>query len=151
MAIIHELLYQSKDLSNIKIKDYLEELVNYITNTYNIGMKIKISLDVDVEHKFIDLDKAIPCGIIINELLSNAFKYAFDENKTDGFISIRFHETDHKYKLTVADNGIGLPVSVNIENSNTLGLQLINSLVEQLSGELTVNTENGTSFVISFS
>jgi len=151
MAIIHELLYQSKDLSNIKIKDYLEELVSYITNTYNLGKEIKVNLTVDVKHKFIDLDKAIPCGIIINELLSNAFKHAFEKNKKDGLINIVFHENNKNYTLTVSDNGIGLPESVNVKTSATLGLQLINSLVEQLDGQLNINTDKGTSFVISFS
>ncbi len=151
MAIIHELLYQSKDLSNIKIKDYLEELVSYITNTYSLGKKIKVNLLVDVKHKFIDLDKAIPCGIIINELLSNAFKYAFTKNKRGGVINIAFDENNQHYKLTVSDNGIGLPESFNVKTSSTLGLQLINSLVEQLAGELSIKTDKGTSFVISFS
>lgn len=92
IAIIHELLYQSKDLSNIKIKKYLEELVSFIGNTYNIGKKIKLKLDVDTVQKYINLDKAIPCGIIINELLSNAFKHAFENKKTGGTITIKFIE-----------------------------------------------------------
>jgi two-component sensor histidine kinase len=151
MAIIHELLYQSKNLSNIRIKDYLEELVSYISSTYNLGKEIKVNLLVAVKHKFIDLDKAIPCGIIINELLSNAFKYAFVNTNREGKINILFEENNQHYKLTVFDNGIGLPESVNVKTSDTLGLQLINSLVEQLDGELAINVDKGTSFVISFS
>ena len=150
MAIIHELLYRSKNLSSIKIKDYLEELVLYISSTYNLGKKIQVDLGVDVVHKFIDLDKAIPCGIIINELLSNAFKYAFTHRKQDGVITIYFSENKGRYTLTVSDNGIGLPKSMNVKTSSTLGLQLINSLVEQLSGELSMRSNKGTSFTISF-
>jgi two-component sensor histidine kinase/predicted hydrocarbon binding protein len=151
MAIIHELLYQSKDLSNIKIKKYLQELVSYIGNTYNIGKQIQLNLHVDTEHEFINLDKAIPCGIIINELLSNAFKHAFENRKRDGIINIELRENKGRYKLIVSDNGAGLPHSINVKTSGTLGLQLINSLVEQLSGDLEINTKKGTSFVISFS
>ncbi|HWY39092.1 MAG TPA: histidine kinase dimerization/phosphoacceptor domain -containing protein [Bacteroidia bacterium] len=150
MAIIHELLYRSKDLSNIKIKEYLKELVSFISNTYNLGKQIKVSLQVNIKRDFIDLDKAIPCGIIINELLSNAFKYAFEEKKQGGAIHIEFRENNGIYKLIVSDNGIGLPNKIDVRSSPTLGLQLINSLVEQLSGDLSIQNKNGTSFVISF-
>ena len=145
------MLYQSKDLSNIKIKKYLQELVSYIGNTYNIGKQIQLNLRVNTKHEFINLDKAIPCGIIINELLSNAFKYAFENRKKAGIINIELRENKGCYKLIVSDNGIGLPQSIEVKTSSTLGLQLINSLVEQLGGELEINTEKGTSFVISFS
>jgi two-component sensor histidine kinase/predicted hydrocarbon binding protein len=141
MAIIHELLYQSKDLSNIKIKKYLQELVSFISSTYNLGKHIKVNLKVKTNREFINLDKAIPCGIIINELLSNAFKYAFENKKQAGEINVELDENNGIYKLTVSDNGIGLPASVNTKTSATLGLQLINSLVEQLEGKLEVNSK----------
>ncbi|MGZ3862677.1 MAG: histidine kinase dimerization/phosphoacceptor domain -containing protein [Bacteroidia bacterium] len=150
MAIIHELLYQSKDLSNIRIKQYLEELVSFIGSTYNVDKAVKVNLKVKAEHEFIDLDKAIPCGIIINELLSNSFKYAFGNKKRNAAIRISFKEQRNKFTLEVSDNGKGFPKGIDIKTSSTLGLQLINSLVEQLGGHLNVNAKKGSSFVISF-
>jgi two-component sensor histidine kinase len=154
IAIIHELLYNSKNLSNLKIKDYLHELVSYISETYNLNKNIKVDLSVNLKdnQKVIDLDKAIPCGIIINELLSNSFKYAF-EKKKDGLVSVEFSENlkTNRYQLIVADNGKGLPDSVDLNHTATLGLQLVNSLVGQLGGEMIVERKNGTKFTISFS
>ena len=150
MAIIHELLYRSKNLSTIKIKEYLDELVSYITNTYNVDKKITVNLQVKVQQKYIDLDKAIPCGIIINELLSNAFKYAF-KGKKKGSISISLKETHGQYNLVVSDNGSGFDNAENVQEADTLGLQLVNSLVIQLGGTLTTKTQKGTCFNICFS
>jgi two-component sensor histidine kinase len=150
MAIIHELLYRSKNLSTIKIKNYLDELVSYISNTYNIDKKIIVNLEVKVHQKFIDLDKAIPCGIIINELLSNAFKYAF-KRKNKGSITVSLKETNGQYNLVVSDNGSGFANSGNIKNVDTLGLQLVNSLVSQLGGTLATDTKKGSRFNICFS
>ena len=149
MAIIHELLYRSKNLSTIEIKEYLNELVSYITNTYSVNKNITVNLKVKVEQKFIELDKAIPCGIIINELLSNAFKYAF-KGKKKGIINIFFKETEQQYSLVVSDNGVGFTNSGNVKNVDTLGLQLVNSLVGQLGGNLKTETKKGTLFHISF-
>jgi two-component sensor histidine kinase len=149
MAIIHELLYRSKNLSTIKISDYLDELVSYITNTYSVNRQIKVTLKVNVQQNFIDLDKAIPCGIIINELLSNSFKYAF-KGKSSGLITILFEEKDKHYHLAVSDNGVGLIKPGNLKNADTLGLQLVSSLVGQLGGTLKTETKKGVSFNIHF-
>jgi two-component sensor histidine kinase len=149
MAIIHELLYKSKNLSTIKIEDYLDELVSFITNTYNVDKNISVNLKVKVQQKFIELDKAIPCGIIINELLSNAFKYAF-KNKNKGTINISFREVEKQYNLIVSDNGVGFPNSDNIKEVDTMGLQLVNALIGQLGGTLKTETQKGTTFNISF-
>src|ERR1700756_1100010 len=150
MAIIHELLYKSKNLSTIQINDYLNELVSFITNTYNVDKNITVNLKIKVQQQFIEIDKAIPCGIIINELLSNAFKYAF-KNKNKGIINISFTEVKKQYNLTVADNGIGFANAANIKQLDTLGLQLVNALIEQLSGTLNTKTQKGTTFNIHFS
>ena len=96
MAIIHELLYRSKNLSTIKIREYLQELVSYISQTYNLHGQTKVELKLDINEESIDLNKAIPCGIIINELLSNAFKYAFPNNKK-GNIVVEFVRTGKKH------------------------------------------------------
>ena len=151
MSIIHELLYKSKNLATINIRDYLQELVSYISKTYNLSGQARVELVFDINEEGIDINKAIPCGIIINELLSNAFKYAFPGDRK-GKITIEFARTGTKhYKLKVSDDGVGLLKKINLENPETLGLQLINSLVEQLDGKVKVNYEKGTSFTIVFS
>lgn len=153
MAIIHELLYQTKNLSNIKAREYLTELVKYISETYNINKKIDVDLVVDPKLKRVDMNKAINCGLLINELLSNAFKYAFANKKT-GKIKIHFKillNHSSRFELVVSDNGNGISNKVDFSNPKTLGLQLVNSLVDQLDGHLTINRKNGTEFSIHFS
>jgi two-component sensor histidine kinase/predicted hydrocarbon binding protein len=151
MAIIHELLYRTKNLSNISINEYFKELVRFISETYNVNSNIKIEFELNVKSEFIEIDKAIPCGLILNELLSNALKHAFPENKK-GKVRIRFNDTavKGKYCLSVEDNGIGLPTGGK-KNPSTLGLQLIDSLVEQLDAKLKIDTSKGTSYAITFS
>ncbi len=153
MAIIHELLYRSKNLSTIKIKDYLNELVTYISQTYSIRNNVKVNLKISTVSEYIDINRAIPCGIIINELLSNAFKYAFPDGKK-GEVNIEFassaNDKEH-YQLKVSDNGIGLSKKIDLKDPETLGLQLIFSLVQQLDGKINVTSKKGTDFSISFS
>jgi two-component sensor histidine kinase len=153
MALIHEMLYQSKNLSNIKADDYLNELVSYISSTYNVGKKIEVKLSIDSSLKRIDMNRAVPCGLLINELLSNAFKYAFYKKKK-GSIHVDFKilkKGKHKFQLSVKDNGVGLPSKVNLDSPDTLGLQLVQTLVDQLEGELKVNQKKGAEFLIQFS
>ncbi|MBS1637454.1 MAG: XylR N-terminal domain-containing protein [Bacteroidetes bacterium] len=153
MAIIHELLYRSKNLSNIKIAEYIQELVSFIKETYNVNKNIKVKLNINIRDEFIEIDKAIPCGIIINELLSNAFKYAFHD-KRKGNIVVQFKELrsgSFKYHLLVSDDGVGFTDKPDIENSQTLGLQLIDSLTTQLDGQLDIRSEKGTVFSLKFS
>jgi two-component sensor histidine kinase len=152
MAIIHELLYRSKNLSTIRIRDYLSELISFISQTYNTTSVIKVDLKMNMRNDSIDLSKAIPCGIIINELLSNAFKYAFPENKKGKVVVelSNISEKKHKCRLKVSDNGAGIPKKVNLDNPGTLGLQLIHSLVQQLEGEMKITVKKGSSFVIDF-
>ncbi|MCE3259274.1 MAG: hypothetical protein K0S12_915 [Bacteroidetes bacterium] len=151
MAIIHELLYRSKNLSTIKIREYLNELVSFISQTYNIKNTIKVDLKFDLNRESIDINKAIPCGIIINELLSNAFKHAYPGNKK-GLIKIEFTGTGKKhYKLKVTDDGVGMNDRVNLDDPETLGLQLIYSLVEQVDGKIKIVSDKGTEFTIVFS
>ena len=126
-------------------------MVSYISQTYNIIGQKKIDIKFDINEESIDINKAIPCGIIINELLSNALKHAFPENN-NGKIKVEFVRTGKKhYKLKVSDNGIGMSKKINLNDPKTLGLQLINSLVEQLEGKIKVTSDEGTSFTIVFS
>ncbi len=152
IAIIHELLYRSKNLSDIKIRQYLQELVSYISDTYDHEDRVRVNLSVDVKSQTINLDKAIPCGIIINELMSNAFKYAFEPEQNGTIdISLTQDEKNDRYELIVSDSGSGLPSSLDINKTPTLGLQLVNSLVGQLGGTVEINGKQGTRFKISFS
>lgn len=152
MAIIHEQLYRSKNLSKINAEEYFSELVRFISETYNVNSDVKVNLRIKVREKFIDIDKAIPCGIIINELLSNAFKHAFPNDKS-GEVKVELRSIvnpNYHCRLIVADNGIGIKGKINFKNPETLGLQLINSLTDQLDGKLEVKKEKGTNFTFFF-
>lgn len=152
MAIIHEQLYRAKNLSKINAEEYFSELVRFISETYNVNKKVKVNLKIKVKEKAIDIDTAIPCGIIINELLSNAFKYAFPDNRA-GEVNVELRSVvnpNHKCRLIVSDNGVGIKGKIDFNSPETLGLQLINSLTEQLDGKLEVKKDKGTRFTIFF-
>ncbi|MTK64517.1 MAG: PAS domain-containing protein [Methanobacterium sp.] len=150
MAIIHEKLYQSTDLSNINFRDYIQSLVSYLVSYYSKEM-IDIELDVN-EDQVLNMDTAVPCGLIINELFINSLKHAFNGIK-NGKIKIKLG-ADGKipgcYILEVSDNGVGLPPDVDINNPQKLGLQLVVSLTNQLDGKISVDTRDGTKFTIKF-
>jgi PAS domain S-box-containing protein len=152
MALIHELLYQTKNLSNLKANQYLNELVKFISETYNFNQHVSVKLNVDPNIHRIDMNKAIPCGLIINELVSNSFKYAF-KNKKKGEIQIDFkilRKGPHAFLLSIKDNGKGIPANLNLKQPETLGLQLVQSLTDQLDGQLRMKNENGAVFEITF-
>jgi len=149
MAIIHEVLYQSKDLAKVNFADYIRSLVSNLNRVYGAN-SAAIEMKIDVGDVKLDIDTAIPCGLIINELVSNALKYAFPPGR-GGQISIIFHPADtNKYELIVKDNGVGLPADVDIQNTETLGLQLVSTLTDQLRGRIEVSRSEGTEFKINF-
>jgi two-component sensor histidine kinase len=148
MAMIHENLYRSKPLTGIKFKDYIDFLVKNIFHTYNVNTEL-FEVDIDADEVYLDIDTAIPCGLIINELLTNSIKHAYPEG-TGGQLNIKIDQDDGKYYLQVADDGMGLPAKLDITNTGSLGLLLVNSLVKQLEGKLEVYREKGTIFQISF-
>ncbi|WP_017653396.1 sensor histidine kinase [Fortiea contorta] len=147
MAMIHENLYQSHDLAKIEVADYIEKLTNNLICSY--GVKPNIQIHLEIEKFSLKIDTAIPCGLIINELISNALKHAFN-NREQGDIYVNFSKlyTD-KYSLSISDNGIGLPKDIDYYKNQSLGLQLVWNLVEQLEGSITFNPV-GTVFKISF-
>jgi two-component sensor histidine kinase len=154
MSLVHEKLYKSKDLSKIDFKEYVEELVLSINSSYNLNNeKIKTQIRINLSNALFNIDIAIPCGLIINELLSNCYKYAFPNNKA-GTIKITFNlqkeKTGNFYHLSVADNGVGMKEPVDIHNASTLGLQLVHLLTEQLGGEVNVKLEKGLAYTIVF-
>ena len=150
MAIIHEKLYQSVDLSNINFKGYIQSLVSYLISYYS---KESIDIEMDVENDIVlNMDTAVPCGLIINELFINSLKHAFVA-KNSGKIKVSLHPDkieDGCYILIMSDNGVGLPDDVDIENPQKLGLQLVVSLTNQLDGKIILDTTEGTKYTIRF-
>jgi PAS domain S-box-containing protein len=147
MALIHEQLYRSRSLSAIDFKEYVQMLSTEMMRSY---AKEGISLEQDVADIQFSLDVAIPCGLIINELLSNALKHAFS-GREEGRINIRLtFDGDNTFNLVVNDNGIGLPDNVNVQNTTSLGFQLIITLTNQLQGKINIERKAGTTISISF-
>ena len=148
MALIHETLYQSKDLSRINFAEYLQKLVAHVSRSYRIRPNaVKINLHVnDVS---LPIDTAVPCGLIINELASNALKYAFPA-ETKGEVNITFARADDQYSLCVSDTGVGLPPDFDPEQGKSLGMKLVRMLTTQLSGEIECRNGVGTTFQITF-
>ncbi len=151
MAMIHENLYQSPSLTRIDFKDYIAKLTSNIFYTYGV-QNHEIDLIFDVEDVEMNIDTAIPCGLIINELVTNSLKYAFPPSKTNykGIIKIELKHVESQFKLVILDNGIGIPSDINPENTKTLGLLLVTNLVNQMDGKLKINMSNGTEFTIIF-
>lgn len=151
MAMIHEKLYQSPNLTKIDFKDYIEKLASSLIYTYKIETR-DVEQVFEVKNVEMNIDTAIPCGLIINELVTNSLKYAFPQSESDttGIIKIELNQRDDQFKLTVSDNGVGLPMDIKPESSETLGLQLVNNLVKQLEGTLQIDRGNGTKFTIKF-
>jgi PAS domain S-box-containing protein len=149
MALIHEKLYRSGDLKRINMRDYIQSLSENLYRAYlSDNGRVKIHLDVD--EIMLDVDTAIPLGLILNELLTNSMKYAFPENQK-GEIKVDFKINNQgKFQLDVSDNGIGLPPKIGPENSDSLGMQLIYNLTQQIKGDLKVMNSEGARFRILF-
>ncbi len=147
MALIHQKLYQNED-GLVDFDEYLELLVREIHAIYASDTKIETSI-VSKNKKF-DVDTAIPLGLIINEIITNAYKYAFHPNKENSLTIILEKENEVYYKLTVKDNGPGFPEDVDAKKAKSLGLRLVNRLVKQLHGELVIENKNGALFKILF-
>ena len=173
IALIHEELHEGEGNDTLNFSLYLQRLIKNLFQTYRFGNS-DISLNTDLQEDiFFDMDTAVPLGIIVNELVSNSLKYAFP-GKNKGEIQIRLYreETEHaenpednkiesinkefkstgksRYTLVVSDNGIGIPESISLENSDTLGIQLVTILVDQLDGKLELVRTSGTEFTIKF-
>ena len=153
MALIHERLYQTNHLNRISILEYVDNLTRYLISTISGNIKnISIRHDIDREI-FVGIDKAVPCGLIINELITNAIKYAFPENIENDRNEIRIRAQkleNNKIVLTVSDNGVGISDDIDIYNTESLGMQLINNLTAQLDAELQFHNDGGTQFKIIF-
>jgi two-component sensor histidine kinase len=145
MSLVHEQLYQSATLSDLDFGEYIELLAGQLFNAYCVD-PARIRLELSVEPFHLTIDHAVPCGLILNELLANSLKHAFPKNR-EGLIRITFRKiAPARAELTVADNGIGMHPDFRYEDSPSLGLQVVRTLVSQLRGKLHVSRENGTSF-----
>ncbi len=166
VALIHEELHEGEGTDTLNFSLYLEKLVENFLQTYSLG-NTDVSLNMELkENVFFDMDIAVPLGMIINELVSNSLKYAFPDRKT-GEVQIKlfsekaedklsdsedkFSGKSTQYTLIVSDNGIGIPEKTDFKNSDTLGLQLVNILVDQLNGTIELKIGKGTEFIIKFS
>ena len=150
MALIHERLYQSKNLMRIRFNEYVSPLVHDLYSSYG-GPNPRIEFRFDIADVQLELDTAIPCGLIINELVSNAIKYAFPEGSGTVLIQLQ-RAPKHSYELIIQDDGIGIPEDLEIVQLDSLGLQLVEGLVEeQLDGVLDLDRDSpGTRWIIHF-
>ncbi|SEW45536.1 Two-component sensor histidine kinase, contains HisKA and HATPase domains [Chitinophaga sp. YR573] len=148
MSLIHQKLYQSDNLSAINIPDYIHELVDYLRDSFNIRQAIQFKLYIDrIE---LDLSHCIPLGLILNEAITNAIKYAFPDSR-EGIITISLSQvSEHKILLTITDNGVGLPAAFDIHARNSMGMNLMQGLSEDMDGDFNIFNHDGTSISIAF-
>jgi two-component sensor histidine kinase len=163
IALIHEELHEGEGDNELNFSIYLKKLIENLFQTYKIG-NAGISLKIDLEENlFFDVNTAVPLGMIVNELVSNSFKHAFPGRDEKGIIQIKLSseksvdersnkgqlaERGNAYTLIVSDNGVGIPKNIDFENPDTLGLQLVAILVDQLGGEIKMKRDKGTEFRI---
>jgi len=152
MAIIHQNLYQDNQFGKVSLNTYIRELIDQIKDSF-ADRNQTILFDLDIEAKEIKMSFAVPLGLILNELITNAYKYAFtDLEEKENIINISFHQLKDttKYRLIFKDNGKGLPEDFDIDSPSSFGLQLVYGLVEQLHGEISITRQKGTCFTITF-
>jgi two-component system response regulator len=150
MALVHKKLYMTDDMSKINFIDYIESIARNLFHFYGVS-RDRIGLNVARGRVFLNIETAIPCGLIINELVSNSLKYAFPDNRK-GEINLALHSiSENTFELTVSDNGIGIPDTLDIKSTKSLGLKLVDILTGQIRGKMQLIRENGTTFRIVFS
>lgn len=147
MALVHEKLYRSEDMTHIDSKEYIKDLITGVFLSHGAGIG-KITTNINIKGISLELKLAMPIGLIINELVSNSLKYAFPENKK-GKISVSLHTNKNEIELIICDNGIGFPQEIDFKNIKTLGLQLVTTLVEkQLDGKIELDRSSGAKWTI---
>ena len=150
MSLIHESLYQSEDLLEINFENYIRTLATGLCRFYDVP-GIEVQLEIFVDRVALELDTAVPCGLIINELISNALKHGFKARDSgQAIIDIQFVKDQGWYRLSISDNGIGLPVDFDIQQSGSMGMEIVDILTQQLEGRLTYSSVDGASFVVEF-
>ncbi len=149
MALIHEKLYKSEEVVNINIREYLQELISYLYSSYNIDLN-EIKLNLDVKETNLELETLIPVSLIVNELISNALKHGFPEYQDNAEISLKLGGEGNRYILEISNNGKEFPEDIDFRNTESLGLQLVNTLSEQINGSLTLVKDGKTTFILNF-
>ena len=147
MSFIHESRYQSKDFSFIDMATYIDGLSRNLVMSYDLSGVV--SLERDLHRAELVLDQAIPCGLILNEIISNAFKHAFPDKRA-GVVRIGLRMNGERVSISVADNGIGLPKGFDTEKGGNLGSELVRTLVEQLDGKLEIKSGAGVAYLLTF-
>jgi two-component sensor histidine kinase len=148
MALVHEMLYRSKDFERISFPDYIRSLASVISGTFN---RRDVKVNIEAEEAVLNIDSSIPLGLIVNELISNAFMHAFPNGRT-GTISVIFNllPENKQFCLIIRDDGIGLPADFSIDRVKTMGLQIVQLLSQQIEGELVIENTPGASFTLTF-
>jgi two-component sensor histidine kinase len=151
MSLVHEILYRTKDMAHIDFGHYVKQLTQYMFRTYKI-ISAKIIIKTEIKDIYLNTDTAIVLGLVINEIVSNAMKYAFPgDMRGEISISIKADDPKNEYELTIKDNGVGLPEGLDIWNTDTLGLRMVTNMVEkQLSGTIEIKRDRGTEYQIRF-
>lgn len=147
MAIIHEKIYQSENLSKINFKEYLQTIAQQLLASYLMNDQVKLNLNC--EDINLGLETAIPCGLLTNELITNSMKHAFPQGRK-GQLNIQFESRNDEYLLTISDDGVGLPTDFDLSCTDSLGLKIVQSLVRQLDGDLEINNSIGAEFKLHF-
>lgn len=149
MALIHEQLYSNQENAQIDFEDFTQKLVNELFHSY-LGGTHRVSCRMNTAQVFLEIDNAIPLGLILNELITNALKYAYP-NEMSGEVAVNLHESENcRVTLQVSDNGVGLPEGFNWTGSTSMGLPIVDMLTHQLGGRLTVRTRPGAAFTVDF-
>ena len=149
MALIHEKLFRAEDLAKIDFSDYLEGLTSHLMSVYGVR-GAPINLKLDITGVYLDINRAIPCGLIINELVTNSLKHAFSPGNP-GTIEIRMEIHDGRHQLLIKDNGRGFPEDKDFRKLETLGMQIVLDLIDQMNGTIDLDRQGGTEFKIFFS
>jgi len=147
IALVHDQLYQTNNFSRINMKNYIESMSRSLLSSLSGGKKI--TLNINIKEIYLDINNAIPCGLILNEIVTNSLKHAFPKKKK-GKILIEFSQKNNQYELLVKDDGCGITDKIDVKDSKTLGLRLIHLLTEQISGTLEIINKNGTLFKVVF-
>ncbi|MDI6644207.1 MAG: PAS domain S-box protein [Methanobacteriaceae archaeon] len=147
MAMIHEKLYMTDELSQIDMHKFIEGLIYELSSIY--GANTQINKKISVDNIYIDISTAVPCAIILNELITNSIKHAFPHGRA-GELEVSFKKVNDDIELIVSDNGVGFPEDMDFKKPKTLGLQLVNSIVNQINGRIELDKNNGSSIKITF-
>ena len=148
MAMVHEKLYQSEDLATIDFEEYLKSLSSSLIRSYGLASR-NIDIGINALNVLLGVDTAIPCGVIVNELVANSLKHAFPGDR-EGKIDVSFYEADGQYNMVFRDDGVGLPRNLDLNHPSTLGLTIVNALIGQLKGTIDLGSDGGCKISITF-